>query len=833
MSVTSFGSPASGPAPGARGTSSVPKLLSPAKGTRLYAIARIGQARQALADMLVCYSRLLQSNDDVNSRLQLRTELAGLLIDKDPELLDCVLDIAGKKRKASGPRVLELFDGLAAIAARYETAGIPDSDPAWTDLRAMSERLLATYRKRVEEILPQLKLEGLALKLVPDWLVEADRALKGSTAAERLPGMLSQSPSYMLDPTGFSQAVDALDELSVAGMETEAEALNAHICSSLKAYSKEDRIKAVAGLSLLIENSMDQSAKTVVQLEEALLDGCARETSESVLRPFLIYLLERTVALYNRSYYPRAERHADTIGVLDRSFRRAVGEDAANPVREACAELSKTPWVHGLPGHLLDGGEKELAAAKILSVIDRNLSTTLIACIGREDNLARAQVYAKHLKQLCPGSAKTFVALMTSQNDPAMLARMLSIAPHVGGDDEILEIVYPLLIHQNFDLRATALQYILDRDNERTSAFIASRLRDPRCASQRELWLGILTKLRHPSAVQVVISELQTEIDSPLPDDRRTMTLIEACNAHDDARIAHVLVRLLRAGMALNETRRLTAIQKDNSKTLRLAAMKVLMRYNRDPRVYETFDRMRKDADQDIARMAAYCLNPAPEPAAKPAPPSVYASGVRPVAPPPLTQTQTGLQPLPQSPLTQTGATEQLPKPRRGFEELEQPGAVDAIFQPGTAISGKHKRQTNTQVGLPPLPPNDGRVQFTGKQTPLDPAQLPEDLFAGMKPLLEGELQDLGLGMTARITCAKNGVLVVHSSLGKGAIYIQNKVVVAAFFSGMSDIQALAAIGKLKQANFAYYAKSFSYAASMSVEVSNIETAIREYLDMR
>ncbi len=174
---------------------------------------------------------------------------------------------------------------------------------------------------------------------------------------------------------------------------------------------------------------MDQSAKTVIQLEDALLDGCARETSESVLRPFLTYLLERTITLFNRGYHPRAERHADTIGTLERSFRKAMGEDAQNPVRDAAAEMSKSAWAKSLADHLLDGGEKESAAAKILSVIDRNLSTTLIACIAREDNLARAQIYAKHLKNLCPGSAKTFVALMSSQNEPALLARMLQVAP--------------------------------------------------------------------------------------------------------------------------------------------------------------------------------------------------------------------------------------------------------------------------------------------------------------------------------------------------------------------------------------------------------------------
>ena len=200
-------------------------------------------------------------------------------------------------------------------------------------------------------------------------------------------------------------------------------------------------------------------------------------------------------------------------------------------------------------------------------------------------------------------------------------------------------------------------------------------------------------------------------------------------------------------------------------------------------------------------------------------------------------------------------------KPRKGFEALEPQSNVDAMFQPGKVISGKHTKlpgdgevqRTRTPQQPPPpqrqqtpsprntaafsnlqnLTQSGSGVIFSGKQVALDPSELPEDLFTGLKPLLEGELQDLGLGMTARITCAKNGVMVIRSSLGKGAIYIQNKVVVATFFSGMSDIQALAAIGKLKQAHFAYYAKSFMYAATMSVEVSNIETAIREYLDMR
>ncbi len=82
----------------------------------------------------------------------------------------------------------------------------------------MSDRLLETYQKRVEEILPQLKLEDLAVKIVPRWLLAASNSLKSATAAERLPGLLAQSPSFMLDNAGFSQSVDALDEFVVAGM---------------------------------------------------------------------------------------------------------------------------------------------------------------------------------------------------------------------------------------------------------------------------------------------------------------------------------------------------------------------------------------------------------------------------------------------------------------------------------------------------------------------------------------------------------------------------------------------------------------------------------------
>ena len=863
-------------------------------GTRLYAIARIGQARQALADMLVCYSRLLQSNDDVNSRNQLRTELAALLIDKDPDLLECVLDIAGKKRKASGPRVLELFDSLANIAKRYDAAAIPADDPAWVELLQMSERLLGTYRTRVQDIIPQLNLDTADPRIIPPWLATVNAALKCGAAHDRLPGLLAQSPSFLLDGGGVSQAMDALDELVVAGMDADAETLGAHLCSSLKTYSKEERIKAVAGLSVLIENSMDQSAKFVLQLEDALQEGCARETSETVLKPFVTYLFDRTVTLYNHGYYDRAAKHADTIGLLDRSYRKALGDDVMNPVREAGTELAKTAWAQGLAEQLIGGGDKEEVAAKILAVIDRNLATTLIACIAREENITRAQQLGRYLKQLCPGSAKTFVALMSSQNDPALLSRMLAVAPVVGGDDEILEIIYPLLTHQNFELRATALQFILDRDNDRTSAFVSSRLRDPRCAPERDLWMTILTKLRHPSAAQVVITEMQTEIDSPLQDERRIMTLIEACVAHDDPRIGVVLVRLLRAGQTGTDTRRITAVNRETSKPIRLAAMKALIPYTRDPRVYEALDRLSLDADLEISRMAAYCINPTQEMIGRNTTTNTGTTGNqesgrrrmetgirtfeasgRPAEPgmPSTRPLETGSRPADRRPTEALGRpsafsrssvsganpplrmspTEPIAKARKGFEELEQASQasqaqVDALFQPGQSISssGQQRRlKQNFQTpmpnafqtpipGLPPRSPTGQlQVQFSGKQSPLDPSHLPDDLFTGMTPLLEGELQDLGLGMTTRITCAKNGVMIIRSSLGNGAIYIQNKIVVAAFFAGMTDIQALAAIGKLKQAQFAYYAKSFSYASSMSIEVSSIETAVREYLDMR
>lgn len=835
----------------AAGVPVVPPLRTEAKADEeLFAIARIGQARQALADMLVCYARLLQSNDDPASRLQLRAELASLLVDKDPDLLDTILDLAGKRRKAAGPRVLELFEGFCAMASRLEATGLPDSDDAWKQLRDMADRLMTSYRGRVEEILPHVKLEGPALRFVPQWLRDANTSLKTPAAADRFNGMLAQSPVYYLDEPGFRQMSDALDELTVARMNDEAEALAAHVCKALNTSSKDDRIKSVAGISTMIESSMDQNSKTVRQLEQALMNACAGETSEAVLKSFLDYLLQRTVALYNRSYFDRAVKHAQTIGQLEKSFRKAMGEESTNPVREACSELSKGAWAKNLPECLLLGGERESAAAAILSAIDRNLSTTLIAAIGREDKIAYAQIYAGYMKRLCPGSARALFTIMSSQNDQATLSRMLAIAPDVGSDEEILEMIFPLLVHNNFELRGAAMQLALDRDNEHTANFIAAKLHDPRCVAQRDIWMGVLTKLRHPAAAQVVIAELQAEIDSPTQDDRRLMGLIEASCAYEDARFGSVLLRMLRSGTGLNELRRVTAVARENAKSLKLAAMRAIARYIKDPRVYECLDRMRREPDQDVARMATFCLS----------------------APQDLTPRQTNVRitagvagPLPpaarasQNPAARQDAPQ---KPRKGFEELERQSNVDAMFQPGQVLSGKHSKlpgeaeaqRTRTPPQAPPpsqrqptplprntatvpnlqgLPQHGPGVIFSGKHAAVDPSELPDDLFIGLKPLLEGELQDLGLGMTARITCAKNGVMVIRSSLGKGAIYIQNKVVVATFFSGMSDIQALAAIGRLKQARFAYYAKSFMYAATMSVEVSNIETAIREYLDMR
>src|SRR5205823_2474014 len=156
----------------------------------------------------------------------------------------------------------------------------------------------------------------------------------------------------------------------------------------------------------------------------------------------------------------------------------------------------------------------------------------------------------------------------------------------------------------------------------------------------------------------------------------------------------------------------------------------------------------------DIARMATYCQN----------------AGVEQIAPQPLPQgTRTGVASgptgsvrLPVSAGTRTGRTGAQQTGRKGFETVARPNP-DAMFQPGATISATRSKR-------PPPEDLQGQVMFSGKQSPLNPAQLPDDLFAGMKPLLEGELHDLGLGLTARITCAKNGVMLVKSSLGNGAI---------------------------------------------------------------
>jgi hypothetical protein len=800
-----------------------PNAKTPAHGAggKRYAIAKIGQARQALADLLMSYARLVQATDDSGSRQQLRAELSSLLLDKDPELLSCILEIAGKQRSASAPRVLDLYLHLKAVAERYQAAQVPDDDPAWADLRTLAETLLAPYQARAEEIIGKIPLSGALDKVLPDWLTKASAALSAPAAAERVHGMLALSPAHLLDSETFRTTIDVLDELVVAGMEGEAETLATHVSVALKSVNKDDRIKAVRALAVVIENLMDQSARVVAQLETALLATCARETSEAVLVPVVQYLLARACSLYNRGYFQRATVHADTIDLLERSYRKALGDEAVNPVREACAELARSAWAQALPEALAAGGEREAAAARMLAAIDKNLATTLIACIGREENLPRAQVYAKHLKILCPGSAKPLFTLLNSQNDPVALARMLAVAPMMGADEEVMNLIFPLLVHSNFELRGSALQFILDRDNERTAMFIGMRLRDPRCAPQRDLWMSILTRLRHPAVAQVLLSELQSELDAPAPDDRRLLALVESCNGYDDPRLGAALLRFLRPGAGVGDTRRITVTQRENGRAVKLAAMKGLIRYQKDPRVYELLERMRREPDPDIARMAAYCLSAPADLQLDQA----QRTGMSQGAPRTDSSFPTGSVGM-GVPVRGMPGQPARPPVARGFEALESAAQADALFKPGQTISGKHTR-------LPDAPPTDDGVLSSGKQTPLDPSQLPEDLFAGAKPLLEGELQDLGLGMTARITCAKNGVMLIKSSLGKGAIYIQNKTVIAAFFSGMTEIQALAAIGKLKAAQFAYYAKSFRYEASMNIEVSNIETAIREYLDMR
>src|SRR5205823_3249146 len=156
---------------------------------------------------------------DGAARIQLRAELTDQLIEKSDAMLENVLATAAQRVKISCTesqaalmavphRDGKLLQDTLALGRMILEKGAAPGDESVQRLRLIIEQIVHPYRSHAEDILAKAPVDRSNLGLLPDWLVKAHASLQGGSAAERVGGILCQSPCALLDEQMFAQIID-------------------------------------------------------------------------------------------------------------------------------------------------------------------------------------------------------------------------------------------------------------------------------------------------------------------------------------------------------------------------------------------------------------------------------------------------------------------------------------------------------------------------------------------------------------------------------------------------------------------------------------------------
>jgi hypothetical protein len=202
-----------------------------------------------------------------------------------------------------------------------------------------------------------------------------------------------------------------------------------------------------------------------------------------------------------------------------------------------------------------------------------------------------------------------------------------------------------------------------------------------------------------------------------------------------------------------------------------------------------------------------------------------------------------------------------LRKSHRQFEALEAQMQAETAFQIGASIGGS--ALTETKIQPAPLPPSPtaatgtlrtagssssqaGKVQ--GFPTPLPPMAASSSssvraasaasagasrLFPALKnlrPMLEGQLQDMGLVTTLSMVGGKEGVMKIDGPQD-GRIFIKQRRIIAAVYGQKTDLDALVEIDAVKKAGFGFYIQELSLAGALNLEISKLAEVLKSFRD--
>ncbi|MCY3019858.1 MAG: hypothetical protein NTW87_12625, partial [Planctomycetota bacterium] len=699
-------------------------------------------------------------------------------------------------------------------AKHLPESGAGEDAAARQALRQLIELVTRPYQERAEDILAQVVLTSSCFGLLPQWLVEAHASQQNVAAVDRLAGILRQSPCTLLNEHMFPLVVDVFDELSVAGMDQEAGQLASHVVGAVRSTTKRERMKAVERLSFLLERSLEQASAPVRIIEDALLESGTHETSDEVLKLLLEHLSKRCQRHHNQGNHTRALEHLEWIASLEESRRLALGEEGASIARQTREELASSAFAQALPEALVLEGEQGAAAARMMQLLGPTAWNAAVARIRAEPDAGKAQLLAARLREIGPEAMQLFFIELGREEDGATAMRLLALAPILQDDTGLWAQLPALLRHADRQVREAALQVVMARDGVEAVDVLQGALELEADPAWRKTWAQALARLREPAGETYLMDLLHKAASSAAPNEALVTVVFEVLSAAGNRGVIEPAVALLKPH---GHTIVLRGEAGAAPKALLLAAVKALAPFYKDLIAAETLERLHKDRDPDVARLALVCLRgivaaqqqqaetaPAREPGA--------AATVKPAegAPAPPAARRT----------------------RRGFEALEGGAQLDALFRPGAEVGGGARPAPEAA----PAPVADAAPEAQPERPAAAAAEpgpgavaLEGPAVEGLKPLLEGLLGDFGLVTTLHMVAGKDGMLWVEGPGGEGRVYVKARKVVSAHYAGGSGLAALAALDVTRNARFAYYAKLAAPRAEIDVDIEHLPEALRGY----
>jgi len=772
-------------------------------------LANHAAAQQAMTDLVDATLESIERIQDTEARVQLRSEFADQLIEKNEAMLPSLLNTALQRMKGADESAQSIAAALpkrdvALLNEALEAARMIRSEGGSTAplgiLRSLIEKLMHPYQTHAEDILAVMQIQRDDVEYLPEWLRKAIAGLQGETAAERLEAILRQSPAALLDSGMFQQIIDILDELSVAGLDTEAEQLMQHLAGALRLPTKKERGVAVERMASLLTRSIDQISKAVKLLEDALLETCTHETCDEVMKLLLDHLTQRSTHHYQLGNYQRAIEHLEWIVSLEESSRSALKDEGANLARITRENLSKTPFALSLLEELNAEGDRGAAAQRFAQLLGSGLVAGVLEAIKNEQDPARVDAFAQFLRhQTGTDAVRKLTESLEAETDPTRCVRLMSVLVKSTDAEQGWNTVQLALHHALAEVRAEALTLIMKRPPEIAARALATALQTDRDPERRAIWIKTLAHIKNPMAHPIILEVLDGMCDAPGECEAEITELLPAAAMPGQYAAVGVINKLLRP-----RSRSIASHTDGVSKELTLAAIKALGPFYKDINAAETLDRLRQSKDPDIARLALVCLRGivAAEQQKDPAAPP---SGIQSAVP----QNPSASGSSASNPASISGSSPAISGRqsgtrgiRKGFEALAV-GQVDEVFKVGRMVGATTSAQM--QAVTPPL------------ETPQ------------IRPTLEGELANLGLCTTLRMAASRDGFMTVQNNEGEGRIYVRRRRVIAATYGALQNLDALSKMDEMRSGHFAFYGADYTVRDTMALEVDQLAEHISKH----